>query len=114
MVVEFFEEWLKEQALSSSLPEEEKDAAEIAYFSQARLEIMLDVDTKLGDSGLGAYEVLVPSVAADAPLLGHPQRLSFVTYVRTSCRWGGFPGLEFEHTRPEEMVRDLTTGLLPL
>jgi hypothetical protein len=114
LVVEFYEEWLKEQASSFALPAEEKDADEVAYFSQGRLELMLDVDTKLGYSGLGGYEVLVPSVAADAPLLGHPQRLSFVRYVRLSCRWGGFPGLAFERTRPEEVVQDLTRGLLPL
>ena len=114
LVVELYEEWRTQQALSFSLPDQEKDADEISYFSQARLEVMLDVDTKLGYSGLGGYEVLVPSVAADAPLLGHPQRLSFVTYVRLSCRWGGFPGLEFARTRPEEVVQDLTTGLLPL
>jgi hypothetical protein len=117
LVVEFYAEWRKQQAYSFSLPEEEKDADEIAYFSQARLEIMLDVDTKLGYSGLGGYEVIVPSLAADAPLLGHPQRLSFVDYVRLSCRWGGFPGLEFERARPEESeesVHRLTTGLLPL
>jgi hypothetical protein len=114
VVVEFYEEWLEEQALSFSLPEEEQNAEEIAYFSQARLIIMLDVDSKVGYSGLGGYEVLVPSVAADALLRGHRQRLSVVTYVRLSCRWGGFPALEFEHTRPEEVAHDLTTGLLPL
>jgi hypothetical protein len=114
LVVELYEEWRKEQALSLSSPDQEQDADELAYFSQARLEVMLDVDTKLGYSGLGGYEVLVPSVAADAPLLGHPQRLSFVSYLRLSCRWGGFPGLAFEPIRPEEVVQDLTTGLLPL
>jgi hypothetical protein len=114
LVLEFYEYWLQDQAHSLSLPDEEKDEDEIAYFAQPRLEIMLDVDTKLGYSGLGGYEVVVPSLAADAPLLGHPQHLSLVDYVRLSCRWGGFPGLEFERTRPEELVHDLTTGLLPL
>ncbi len=117
LVVKFYDEWLKEQTYSFSLRADEKDADEIAYFSQVRLEIMLDVDTKLGDSGLGGYQVIVPSLAADAPLLGHIQHLSFLDYVRLSCRWGGFPGLEFERALPEpveELVQSLTTGLLPL
>jgi hypothetical protein len=114
LVLELYDDWLQDQAHSLSLPDDEQDADEVAFFAQPRLEIMLDVDTKLGYSGLGGYEVVVPSMAADAPLLGHPQHLSLVAYVRLSCRWGGFPGLAFERTQPEELVRDLTTGLLPL
>lgn len=78
------------------------------------LEIMLDVDIKFGYSGLGGYQVIVPCQAADAPLLGEPHDLSFVDYVRLACRWGGFPGLQFGGHAPEEAIRDLTKGLLPL
>lgn len=113
-VLEFYEPWLEEQAYSWSLPAEEKDQDEIEYFSQTHLEIMLDVDTKFGYSGLGGYQVIVPCQAADTLLLDEPHDLSFVDYVRLACRWGGFPGLQFGEHAPEEAIRELTEGLLPL
>jgi hypothetical protein len=115
LVLEFYDYWLEDQAYSLSLPDEEKDEDEIAYFAQHRLEIMLDVDTKLGYSGLGGYEVIVPGATADALLDDHPEHLTLVEYVRRSCRCAGFPGLELERKRPrgvEEWLRGLTQGLM--
>jgi hypothetical protein len=117
LVLEFYDYWLQDQEYSLSLPDDEKDADEIDYFAHHRLEIMLDVDTKLGYSGLGGYEVIVPAAGADAVLDNHPEHLTFVEYVRRSCCWGGFPGLELEHNRPkdvEQWVPELADGLMPL
>lgn len=114
MVAESFELWLDEHAYSQSLPEGERDTDEIEYFSRPRLEIMLDVDTKFGYSGLGGYEMIVPASAMDARLDNHPETLWFVEYLRRSMRWGGFPGWATLKRRPEEALAFLAQGLLPI
>jgi len=116
MVAESFELWLDEQAYSQSLSQDEKDKDEIEYFSRPRIEVMLDVDTKFGYSGLGGYEIIVPALSADARLDNHPQELWFIEYVRTSLRWVGFSGLELISGGwfPKDVLRGLTQGLLPI
>ena len=62
-----------------------------------------------------SYEILVPNLAADAPLKNEWHDTTFLNYLRISFRWGGFPGFERypEHLRPSDAIAFLTDGLLP-
>src|SRR6185312_11003421 len=57
---------------------------------------------KLGQPGGGYYTMLVPNAVADARVDYEWHRTSFVAYLRTCFRWGGFPGLECKRRRPEK------------
>lgn len=114
VVVEIYDDWVKDQAASLALPNEERDEDEIEYFSHTHLDIMPDSDIKFGYSGRGSYDVIVPNLGADALLIGEPHQLTFVDYLRRACRCGGFLGLEFGATLPSDMIQELTRDLLPL
>jgi hypothetical protein len=58
--------------------------------------------------------VELPCAAADATLSPDPGEMTFVTYLRTCFRWGGFPGWERVATRPEDELSFLREGLLPM
>ena len=60
------------------------------------------------------YTIELPNAGADAPLDGEPHKTSFVDYLRIAFRWGGFPGWEKYDKRPEQELRFLSDGLLPL
>jgi len=95
--------------------------------------IVPDWIMKAGVSG-GNYEILLPNSAMDAPLERDPRNQTFVGYLRTSFRWGGFPGFElysapeFEYWRkkwhvqaeyegvsvPHGLLKQLAFGLLPI
>lgn len=89
--------------------------------------------TKAGVSG-GQYVILLPNPAVDAPLGGGPRGSTFVGYLRTAFRWGGFPGYELHSSPafaawrerylikaeypgipvPTQLLRELADGLLPI
>jgi hypothetical protein len=56
----------------------------------------------------------LPDPAADAVLLGVEDYGTFVEYLRTCFRWGGFPGLRSLPKPPREELAFLTEGLSPL
>jgi len=60
------------------------------------------------------YAISLPDPAADAPLRGERHGVAFVEYLRIVFRWGGFPGWEQQEKPPEEELRFLTDGLLPI
>lgn len=58
------------------------------------------------------YEIAVPQAGADAVLLPERYNTTFVGYLRSCFRWGGFPGWEQMASRPEQDLAVLTEGLL--
>ena len=77
----------------------------------AKAKARLVVDDEQLDYG---YSVIVPEPAADALLKGEPRNASFVGYLRSAFRWGGFPGWEAQKNRPEAELAMIRDGLLPL
>jgi len=69
---------------------------------------------KYGVSGGGPYVITAPNPAADAILENEWHETTFVNYLRTCFRWGGFPGLECKTRRPERELAFLTEDLLPI
>ena len=50
----------------------------------------------------------------DAPLEGYEvPEITFVNYLRLCFRWGGFPGLEKQHSLTAEKLEFLAKDLLP-
>lgn len=77
----------------------------------------------------GHYSIELPDLAADAPLAGlwhsqdyrpmeptppTPSANTFVNYLRTCLRWGGFPGFALSARRPEGDLARLVEGILPI
>jgi len=56
------------------------------------------------------YRIVLPNPAADAPVRDEPHQTTFVNYLRTCFRWGGFPGFEDAEERPAEIAH-LVRGL---
>ena len=69
---------------------------------------------KTNQSGGEPYSIEFPNPAVDAPLWGEEDYGTFVEYLRTCFRWGGFPGLRTAAKPPAEELAHLTQGLLPL
>jgi hypothetical protein len=69
---------------------------------------------KMGQSGGSPYVISFPDSAADAPLQGDEDYGTFIEYLRTCFRWGGFPGLRVSAKPPRQELDYLTRGLLPL
>jgi hypothetical protein len=69
---------------------------------------------KTNQSGGEPYSIEFPDPAVDAPLRGDEDYGTFVEYLRTCFRWGGFPGLRSAAKPPAEELAHLTQGLLPL
>lgn len=102
---EQFEEWQEFQ---------EQAAEEGEVGEPFTLDIAPDNYHKANVSGGPPYGVLFPSAKADELFAGGP--LTFVQYLRTAFKWGGFPG--FEKVKPAKRPADqlcyLTAELLPL
>jgi len=66
---------------------------------------------KYGYGGTGAYSIILPCKAFDAPLLLERHHTTFINYLRLCFRWGGFPGLELDNQlKPSELaslIKDL-------
>jgi hypothetical protein len=69
---------------------------------------------KTNQSGGEPYYIPFPDPAVDAPLRGEADYGTFVAYLRTCFRWGGFPGLRAAAKPPGEELARLAQGLLPL
>ena len=69
---------------------------------------------KAGVSGARELGIPMPSPAADAPLLYWWQKVTFVEYLRTCFRWGGFPGFQRYENYPAKMIAYLAADLLPI
>lgn len=79
------------------------------------LPLMPDPFSLFGEHGESLERtVVLPCPAADAPLRPGPDKTTFVAYLRTCLRWGGFPGWERVATRPKDELSLLTDGLLPM
>jgi hypothetical protein len=73
-----------------------------------------DATHKTHQSGGSPYCIRFPDPAVDALLEGEEDYGTFVEYLRTCFRWGGFPGLRASAKPPREELAYLTEGLLPL
>jgi hypothetical protein len=73
-----------------------------------------DAVHKTGHSGGEPYTICFPDPAVDALLQGDDDCGTFVEYLRTCFRWGGFPGLRASANPPREELAYLTQGLAPL
>lgn len=71
---------------------------------------------KANVSGGSPYSIAVPDAAADAPVPDEPHNTTFINYLSLCFAWGGFPGFSDcpPEKRPEEHLRFLREGLLPL
>src|SRR6266851_8967928 len=68
---------------------------------------------KYGFGGSGAYSIVLPCKAFDAPLLLEKHHTTFVNYLRLCFQWGGFPGLESDNRLSQSELAFLTKDLLP-
>lgn len=77
-----------------------------------------DEPTKAGYGSGGGLSIYIPNLSADAVLSYTPniENGYFVSYLRRSLEWGGFPGFADveESLRPTEMLEYLKEGLLPI
>lgn len=103
------DDWKDEQGDYADLSEEERE--ELGESGGFKVEVSPDADFKFDMGGLGAYEMAVPNLAADAVLLNEWHHATFVEYLRTCMRWAGFPGFEMYRNVPQELPM-LTEGLL--
>ncbi len=84
---------------------------------------------KAGQAEGKPYHIRVPNPAADAPLEGEWHETTFVDYLRTCFRCGGFPGFDIEgfaqeyrdyivqnlgEQPPPDLLSTLADGLLPI
>lgn len=69
---------------------------------------------KTNHSGGTPYSICFPDPAIDALLQGEEDYGTFIEYLRTCFRWGGFPGLRASANPPREELAYLTQGLMPL
>jgi hypothetical protein len=80
------------------------------------LDLAPDEYHKEDESGGPPYGMRLPNPAVDAPLEHERHETSFVDYLRTCFRWGGFPGWErlAEGDVPKDLLEELTKGLQPV
>ena len=76
-----------------------------------KIKVRLAVAVDQLDEG---YTLEVPNPAADSRLGDSGRGTSFVEYLRTAFRWGGFPGWAHQANAPERELRLLADGLLPI
>lgn len=79
-----------------------------------RIAIAPDHYHKYGISGGAPYEIAIPNLAIDAPLLNEWHETTFVNYLCICFDWGGMPGLERCLQPPTKELAYLTKGLVPL
>jgi len=77
------------------------------------LSIAPDIYHKSNYSGGGGYDLSLPDANVDAVLLNEDHHQTFVGYLRNSFAWAGFPGLEREKGRDDNLLTMLREGLLP-
>lgn len=82
------------------------------------LDLAVDADLKYDYSGSGGYAIRLPSATFDTIFdlsAYHKTSPTFVDYLRTSLRWGGFYGLatSTEASLTPEELSFLTNGFLP-
>lgn len=77
------------------------------------LPISPDSLSKYDYSGAGPYTIKMPCKAFDAPLLRERHHTTFINYLRTCIKWGGFPGLEQNNVFSQKDFDFLTSDLLP-
>jgi hypothetical protein len=104
-----FEPYFKD--LEEDLDEHNEDADEAGPFD---VWIAPDPVHKTGHSGGEPYSIGFPDPAVDARLLGDEKYGTFIEYLRTCFRWGGFPGLRASANPPREELEYLTQGIMPL
>ena len=75
------------------------------------LPIAPDEYLKYRYGGSGPYAVPCLDLVADGPLLYEWHDTTFINYLHTCFRWGGFPGWERIETQPEDDLAYLTEGL---
>jgi hypothetical protein len=63
---------------------------------------------------VAVYSIMTPNPAADAVLGEEPHHTTFVDYLRTCFKWGGFPGFERVAKPPQKDLEFLTKDLLPI
>jgi hypothetical protein len=79
------------------------------------LPLMPDPSSLFGEHGEPWERTIdLPCAGADALLHPGPHGTTFVNYLRTCFRWGGFPGWGRVGARPERDLSFLTEGLLPI
>jgi hypothetical protein len=94
--------------------DDDEDAGE-AGTEEYDVIIAPDAVQKTGQSGGGPYLISFPNPAVDAVLEETGEDYgTFIEYLRTCFRWGGFPGLRASAKPPREELDFLTQGLAPL
>ncbi|HEX6289666.1 MAG TPA: hypothetical protein VFZ66_10775 [Herpetosiphonaceae bacterium] len=66
-----------------------------------------------GDGDTATYAIRLPSPTMDALLGDEPHHMTFVNYLRTCFKWGGFPGFEYVSNPPLHEITALTKDLTP-
>ena len=88
------------------------DIKEGVWKSHPFLSLSPDGDYKYCFSGSRPYSIALPCKAFDASLLFERHQTTFINYLRTCFRWGGFPGLELENRLSHDEFEFLTKDLL--
>jgi hypothetical protein len=96
--------------------EPDEDAGETGPEESGPYDVIIAPDSthKTHQSGGSPYCITFPDPAVDARLQGEEDYGTFIAYLRTCFRWGGFPGLRASAKPPREELAYLTQGLLPL
>jgi hypothetical protein len=96
--------------------EHDEDAGETGPEESGPYNVIIapDATHKTHQSGGSPYCISFPDPAVDARLQGDEDYGTFVEYLRTCFRWGGFPGLRASAKPPREELAYLTQGLSPL
>jgi hypothetical protein len=92
-----------EHAFDPILSKAEETDDEDVDNGQALIIIAPDALHKADTSGGEPYEIAVPELRADGPLIGERHQLFFVEYLRLVFRFGGFPGYEGIDPVPAEL-----------
>ncbi|MBI5034215.1 MAG: hypothetical protein HZB51_27150 [Chloroflexi bacterium] len=94
----------------------EADRDEVGEDESYRLEIAPDEYHKAKITGEAPYSIALPNASADARLLDEWHNTTFVNYLRSTFRFGGFPGFERlpDGERPDDLIAFLTKDFLPL
>ncbi|HEX6776681.1 MAG TPA: hypothetical protein VF099_00695 [Ktedonobacterales bacterium] len=111
------DEDLVEDCLFNKLEEEdleEEELEEAENLTAYHIVLAPDHYHKQGSSGGAPYEIAIPNLAIDAPLLDEWHNTTFVNYLRICFRWGGMPGFEACSVQPGKELTYLTRGLLSI
>ena len=104
--------WPCIDALVDELP---SDDSERDSHNQYYLGFAPDAITKAGESGGDGPHIAFGDASMDAPLSGDDwEGVPFVTYLRTTFAWSGFPGLRDEMSPPRDLLAFLGEGLVPI